>query len=317
MVGLFAAEAAVAIERADLRSRLEGLNRTLRMQVEALRISDQLKTDFVSSVSHELRTPLASIIGYVDVMLDGDVGVFTDEQREFMGIVQQNARRLLTLINDLLTLSGVESGKMVLRRELTDLRGVVERCVRDQLQIAEASDLKLSLVLPADPVEAQVDADRIAQVVTNLLANAIKFTGAGGRVGVAVGRSRNGVALSVSDTGIGIGEDDQARLFERFFRARNAADNSIPGTGLGLAISQGHRRRPRRHPDGRERARRGHRDHRPASHRSRPPNAHHPPEGDLACPSLKPRPPACWSPTTSRTCCGWSSSGWSAKGTRC
>ena len=76
-------------------------------------------------------------------------------------------------------------------------------------------------------------------MVTNLLANAIKFTGAGGRVGVAVGRSRNGVALSVSDTGIGIGEDDQARLFERFFRARNAADNSIPGTGLGLAISKG------------------------------------------------------------------------------
>jgi signal transduction histidine kinase len=209
------------------------------MQVEALRISDQLKTDFVSSVSHELRTPLASIIGYVDVMLDGDVGTFTDEQREFMSIVHENARRLLTLINDLLTLSGVESGKMVLRRELTDLRGVVERCVRDQLQVAEASDLRLSLVLPADPVEAQVDADRIGQVLTNLLANAIKFTGAGGRVGVALGRARNGVALSVSDTGIGIAEDDQTRLFERFFRARNAADNSIPGTGLGLAISKG------------------------------------------------------------------------------
>jgi len=239
VVGLFAAEAAIAIERADLLARMEGLNRTLRMQVEALRVSDQLKTDFVSSVSHELRTPLASIIGYVDVMLDGDVGSFTGEQREFMGIVQENARRLLALINDLLTLSGVESGKMVLRRELTDLRGVVERCVRDQLQVAEASDLRLSLVLPADPVEAQVDADRIGQVLTNLLANAIKFTGAGGRVGVALGRARNGVALSVSDTGIGIAEDDQTRLFERFFRARNAADNSIPGTGLGLAISKG------------------------------------------------------------------------------
>ena len=142
-------------------------------------------------------------------------------------------------MSTLLTLSGVESGKMVLRRELTDLRGVVERCVRDQLQVAEASDLRLSLVLPADPVEAQVDADRIGQVLTNLLANAIKFTGAGGRVGVALGRARNGVALSVSDTGIGIAEDDQTRLFERFFRARNAADNSIPGTGLGLAISKG------------------------------------------------------------------------------
>jgi signal transduction histidine kinase len=239
VVGLFAAEAAIAIERADLLARMEGLNRTLRMQVEALRVSDQLKTDFVSSVSHELRTPLASIIGYVDVMLDGDVGSFTGEQREFMGIVQENARRLLALINDLLTLSGVESGKMVLRRELTDLRGVVERCVRDQVQVAEASELHLSLVLPADPVEAHVDADRFGQVVNNLLANAIKFTGAGGRVGVALGRTRNGVALSVSDTGIGIADDDQARLFERFFRARNAADNSIPGTGLGLAISKG------------------------------------------------------------------------------
>jgi signal transduction histidine kinase len=239
VVGLFAAEAAVAIERADLMARMEGLNRMLRVQVEALRVSDQMKTDFVSSVSHELRTPLASIIGYLDVLMDGELGEIGGEQLEFMGIINENARRLLVLINDLLTLSGLESGRMVLRVEPVDMRTLVEQRVRDQLHLAETSEVQLSLGLPPEPVEAQVDTDRFGQVITNLLANAIKFTPAGGRVSVALGRSRGGVALSVSDTGIGIADDDQSRLFERFFRARNAADHSIPGTGLGLAICKG------------------------------------------------------------------------------
>ncbi len=239
VVGLFAAEAAVAIERADLMARMEGLNRMLRVQVEALRVSDQMKTDFVSSVSHELRTPLASIIGYLDVLMDGELGEIGGEQREFMGIINENARRLLVLINDLLTLSGLESGRMVLRVEPVDMRDLVEQRVRDQVHLAETSDVQLSLGLPSEAVEGQVDTDRFGQVITNLLANAIKFTPAGGRVSVALGRSRGGVALSVSDTGIGIADDDQSRLFERFFRARNAADHSIPGTGLGLAICKG------------------------------------------------------------------------------
>jgi len=239
IVGLFAAEAAVAIERADLMSRLEGLNRMLKVQVEALKVSDQLKSDFVSSVSHELRTPLASILGYLDVLLEGELGEFEGEAREFLEIVDSNARRLLSLINDLLTLSGLESGRMVLRLEPVDLRGLVEQCVRDQLQAAEGHRLALSLGVPPTAVEAHVDRERFAQVITNIVANAIKFTPAGGRVSVALGRMRGGVALSVSDTGIGIRPEDREHLFERFFRAPNATDRAIPGTGLGLAICKG------------------------------------------------------------------------------
>ena len=113
VVGLFAAEAAVAVERVDILARLDELNTALAQQVEALRLSDQFKSDFVSSVSHELRTPLASILGYTDILVNGEVGEMTPDQEEFLEIIDHNARRLLTLINDLLTLSGLESGSVV------------------------------------------------------------------------------------------------------------------------------------------------------------------------------------------------------------
>ena len=115
VAGLFAAEAAVAIERADFLAQLEALNRALGMQLEALRMSDQIKTDFVSSVSHELRTPLTAILGYVEILAAEAAGGVTEEQAEFLGIVDHNARRLEALITDLLTLSGVESGNLSIR----------------------------------------------------------------------------------------------------------------------------------------------------------------------------------------------------------
>ncbi len=239
VVGLFAAEAAVALERADLLARLETLNRMLAVQVEALRVSDQLKSDFVSSVSHELRTPLASILGYLDVLLEGAVGEMTSDQTEFVRIVNENARRLLTLINDLLTLSGIESGRMVLRTEAVDLGPLVERHVFDLQAVAAEKGLDLSVRLPGEALRAQVDGERIGQVVTNLVANAVKFTGPGGRVRVELGRDGDRAVIAVSDTGIGIPAEDCDRLFQRFFRARNATDAAIPGTGLGLAICKG------------------------------------------------------------------------------
>jgi signal transduction histidine kinase len=239
VVGLFAAEAAVALERADLLARLENLNRMLAVQVEALRMSDQLKSDFVSSVSHELRTPLASILGYLDVLLEGALGAMSPEQMEFVRIVDENARRLLSLINDLLTLSGIESGRMLLRPEPADLRALVERHVVDLQPAASAKELNLAVQLPAEPLTAEVDSDRIGQVVTNLVANAVKFTGAGGDVHVSLRRDGERAELTVADTGIGIPPEDSDRLFQRFFRARNATDAAIPGTGLGLAICKG------------------------------------------------------------------------------
>ncbi len=240
VAGLFAAEAAVAIERADFLAQLQALNRALAMQLEALRMSDQIKTDFVSSVSHELRTPLTAILGYVEILAAEAAGGVTEEQAEFLGIVDHNARRLEALITDLLTLSGVESGNLSISAEPTDLRPLVSGAIRDQALTLNARRLQVISRLPDEPVMAKVDTERLSQVLANLLSNASKFTPVEGTVEVTLsihdtGRGRQAHVV-VSDSGIGIPPDDLPRLFERFFRARNATDQAIPGTGLGLAI---------------------------------------------------------------------------------
>ncbi len=240
VAGLFAAEAAVAIERADFLAQLEALNRALEMQLEALRMSDQLKTDFVSSVSHELRTPLTAILGYVEMLACEAAGAISPEQAEFLDIVDHNARRLESLITDLLTLSGVESGNLAIRAEATDLGSLIERAIRDQVLTLNARRLEVIARLPERRVIASIDSERIEQVLANLLSNAAKFTPVEGTVEVTLsihdtGRIRQ-ARVEVADSGIGIPSEDLPRLFERFFRARNATDQAIQGTGLGLAI---------------------------------------------------------------------------------
>jgi PAS domain S-box-containing protein len=239
VVGLFAAEAAVAIERADVLAKLDRLNHALAEQVEALRESDRIKSDFVSSVSHELRTPLASILGYLDVLAEGEVGELTAEQREFLEIVDHNARRLLNLISDLLTLSGLESGGIVVKPVPTDLRELVETHLADQAPMIGSRSQKLDADLPAEPVIAVVDPERIGQVLANLISNASKFTPDGGRLRVGLAGVGGRALVTVADAGIGISAPDLTRLFERFFRATSATDQAIPGTGLGLAICKG------------------------------------------------------------------------------
>jgi PAS domain S-box-containing protein len=239
VVGLFAAEAAVAVERVDILARMDELNAALAQQVEALRLSDQFKTDFVSSVSHELRTPLASILGYTDILVNGEVGEMTAEQEEFLEIIDHNARRLLALINDLLTLSGLESGRMVIRPERIDLCELVRQNVQIHIPAVNSRHQRLEVTLPDAPVAAVVDSERISQVLTNLLSNAVKFSPDEGRLGLALAVSGTEAVITVEDSGIGISDEDRERLFERFFRAGNAMERAIPGTGLGLAICKG------------------------------------------------------------------------------
>ncbi len=239
VVGLFAAEAAVAIERADVLARLDELNGTLARQVEALRLSDQVKSDFVSSVSHELRTPLASILGYLEILTSEEVGELTDLQTEFLDIIETNSHRLLTLIDDLLTLAGLENGKLAMRLEPFDLSELVYGGVQAERPALAERGLEIDLQLPASPVQINADTHRLGQVVDNLLANAIKFTPAGGRISVRLTEAEGLAELVVEDSGIGISPDDVGNLFERFFRAGSATEQAIPGTGLGLAISKG------------------------------------------------------------------------------
>lgn len=211
-----------AQERAEIVQRLEEL--------------DRQKSEFVSTVSHELRTPLTSIIGYLEMLQDGDAGAMNDEQLELLAVGQRNAGRLLALIEDLLTLSRIESGQ--LRRDVTpvDVATLVSG-VADELR-PRVSGRNLALVIEAEPAVVHGDREHLERVLFNLVGNALKFTPAGGRVAVTARREDDEVVLAVCDSGIGIPADEVAHLFERFFRASTATQRAIPGTGLGLAITE-------------------------------------------------------------------------------
>jgi signal transduction histidine kinase len=163
----------------------------------------------------------------------------TPDQAEFLDIIDQNARRLLTLINDLLTLSGLESGRMVIRPEPVDLRQLVRANVHIHAPAVVAHRQQIEVRLPDEPVTAVVDSDRISQVLSNLVSNAVKFTPDEGSLRIELAVEGGEAVLRVADSGIGISEADRERLFERFFRAGNAVEQAIPGTGLGLAICKG------------------------------------------------------------------------------
>ncbi|HEX2171560.1 MAG TPA: response regulator [Dehalococcoidia bacterium] len=202
------------------------------------RAVDRMKSEFVSLVSHELRTPLTSIQGYVDLVLDGEAGELNEEQRDFLGVVQSNTRRLVALINDLLDLSRIESGRIELRRTPLDLRAIIETTSRSLRPQIEAKGQQLSLDLAGDLPLISADHDRLVQIITNLLSNAHKYTPPGGRLTITARRDGDTVQVGVHDTGIGLTSEEQDRLFTKFFRAQNRAVQEAGGTGLGLAITR-------------------------------------------------------------------------------
>ncbi|MBI2761770.1 MAG: CHASE3 domain-containing protein [Chloroflexi bacterium] len=199
---------------------------------------EQLKTDFISVVSHELRTPLTSIQGYTEFVLDGDAGEITPEQREYLQIALSNTVRLVDLVNDLLDLSRIESGRFDLERAPVDLGGVVEEALTTMRPILQAKSQQLSVDVAAGLAPVEGDRRRLVQVAINLLSNASKYTPEGGAVTVSVEPGGGSVRLVVRDTGQGMRPEDLAHLFERFFRARSPDARAVTGTGLGLAITK-------------------------------------------------------------------------------
>ncbi|HEV7907817.1 MAG TPA: GAF domain-containing sensor histidine kinase [Pseudonocardiaceae bacterium] len=198
-----------------------------------LRELDRSKDVFLSTVSHELRTPLTSISGFVELLADRASGPLNDDQRQMLEIVERNTIRLRGMIEDLLTLSRIETGTFKTVRERTDVTELVSRAVR---AIGAPANLTLYAHCPPNPLMAELDPHQIERVLTNLLSNAVKFTPAGGEVVVSAREDGDDLVLSISDTGMGIPHEDQPDLFTRFFRASNAVEASIPGTGLGLTI---------------------------------------------------------------------------------
>lgn len=198
----------------------------------------RMKDEFVGMISHELRTPLSAIIGFLDLLQNDPGQPLTEDQREFVDIIERNAQRLLNLVGDLLFTAQVESGRFPLDREEVDIGALVRSAVVSAGPHAQREGIEISAELAPEPIRLLVDAGRIGQALDNLLSNAIKFTPREGRVTAAVRRVDGGVELSVSDTGVGIPEDEQGMLFTRFFRASTATRNAVPGVGLGLTITR-------------------------------------------------------------------------------
>jgi PAS domain S-box-containing protein len=197
----------------------------------------RLKSDFVSIVSHELRTPLTSIKGYLDLLLMGTSGQFTKQQRSFLDIARNNAERLHELVGDLLDISRIESGKVELDVQVVSVTEVVNQVASSLQREFQHRGLTLTLDVPSDLPEVFADPRRLSQILTNLLANAYKYTQQGGatiRVRAVDGR----LQVDVADTGVGVSEEDREKLFTRFFRADDTAVRQQPGTGLGLNITK-------------------------------------------------------------------------------
>lgn len=195
-----------------------------------------MKDDFVSLVSHELRTPLTSIKGYVDLLIDGDAGEVTEEQKEFLDIVKSNSNRLVLLVNDLLDVSRIEAGRISLRVQPVDVAGSIDEVATSLRPLMEQKRQSLKLEVPADLPQARADRDRVVQIITNLLSNAQQVHAGRRTVAVRAQAGENEVRVEVSDTGVGLSADERDKLFTKFFRAQNPATQNVSGTGLGLNI---------------------------------------------------------------------------------
>jgi len=241
-------EAAIAPVR-DASGRITNFI-AIKQDITGRKEVERMKSEFVSLVSHELRTPLTSIKGYVDLLLEGDVSNVA-EQQGYLTIVRSNTHRLMDLINDLLDIARIESGEIEPKRVPLDIAALI-RAVADTVRPQiRAKRQHLILNLAADLPAVSGDTDRVMQIIANLLSNAHKYTLEGGTITVSCSKFHVpssgdanlesgawNVELAVTDTGIGLTPDEQAQLFNRFYRARNEATKDVGGTGLGLAITK-------------------------------------------------------------------------------
>jgi signal transduction histidine kinase len=233
-LGTIAAELALALDRERLMRIEREAAEALAEQNERLRELDKMKDQFVSTVSHELRTPLTSMVGYLEILLEGEAGELSEDQQRFLEIVNRSCDRLNRVIDDILVVARIDANRLSYEMQDVDLRMLTEEAVESSRMAAVRTGVDLRLSAPDEPVPAWADQTRLNQMLDNLLSNAIKFTPDGGSVSVTLARQRDVAVLQVSDTGIGVPEEEVGRLFDRFFRASTGL--TISGTGLGLPI---------------------------------------------------------------------------------
>lgn len=226
-----------AIPLADTDGQIFGRVAVLH-DVTSYKEVDRLKSEFIAQVSHDLRTPLTSIKGYIENLNDRIAGDLTERQQDYLVRMNKNANKLMRLINELLDVSRVESGKLEMSYEEVSLRDLILEAMSNMQQPASDKNVRLMATDLSDNGRIRGDGNKLEQVLTNILENAIKFTPAGGQITVSLQRENGFLRTSVKDTGIGIPPDEQARVFDRFHRGARAAQMQAEGAGLGLFIAR-------------------------------------------------------------------------------
>lgn len=195
---------------------------------------DRMKSDFVSTVSHELRTPLTSILGYTSILISGKLGEIQEKQLKSLMIVDKESKRLAALIEDILDLSRIESGKTKINFEETDIVELLKGT--NVINLPKRKQIKFSIVSPKKMPNVMIDRNKISQVFTNLISNSVKFTKEKGKITVKFTDTKEHIRIDVIDTGVGIKKDNLHKIFKRFYQIDSHLTRTQSGTGLGLSI---------------------------------------------------------------------------------
>lgn len=219
----------------ELELKIQDRTKQLAMALEKVQKISKTKSEFVSAVSHELRTPLTSIKGYASILLSGKLGEIPDKAKERLEKINIHSDSLVALINDLLDISRIESGRVEMSFSKTNIKGLVENVIDLLTPQIKEKNIKTLIDIAQDTPWISIDKKQIERVLINLLSNAIKYA-PDGTIKIVISHNNKAVLCQVQDTGSGIKQDDLSRIFDEFYRVENELNENIKGTGLGLSL---------------------------------------------------------------------------------